>query len=198
MKIGIFGGTFDPPHMGHFILASEGYAQLGLDCVFWVLTPTPPHKPDRNITAHELREKMLELVLERDPNFILSRVDIKRSPPHYAVDTLEIFEENHPDDELFYLIGGDSLRDLHLWARPQQLIDRVDGLAVYSRSQANLASNQYDPELKGLDKKLIQIEGPLIEISSSDIRLRIREGRPYRYFLPTYIHSFIEKHHLYS
>jgi len=198
MKIGIFGGTFDPPHMGHFILASEGCSQLGLDRVFWVLTPTPPHKPDRNITTHELREKMLELVLERDPNFILSRVDINRPPPHYAVDTLEIFQENYPDDELFYLIGGDSLRDLHLWERPQQLIDRVDGLAVYSRSQANPPSNQYDPELKGLENKLIQIEGPLIQISSSDIRLRIREGRPYRYFLPAFIHSFIEKHHLYS
>ncbi len=198
MKIGIFGGTFDPPHVGHLILAAEFFDQLELDQVYWVLTPNPPHKPDRNITPVKLRERMLRLILDEDPLFVLSRVDINRPPPHFAADTAKIFRDNHPDCELTYLIGEDSLRDLPIWERPQQLIDRIDRLGVYSRSGVDPDLVKIMSKIEGLSEKMIRISEPLIQISSSEIRRRIQEGKPYRYFLPMAVYSFIEKHELYG
>lgn len=198
MNIGIFGGTFDPPHVGHFILAAEFLDQLGLDRVYWVLTPNPPHKPDRTITPVNLREKMLRLILDEDPHFVLSRVDIDRPPPHFAADTVKIFRDNHPNCELTYLIGEDSLRDLPVWERPQQLIDRIDHLGVYSRPGVDPDLVEITDEIKGLSEKMVRISEPLIQISSSEIRRRIREGKPYRYFLPVAVYSFIKEHDLYG
>ncbi|MFO8037013.1 MAG: nicotinate-nucleotide adenylyltransferase [Anaerolineales bacterium] len=198
MKLGLFGGTFDPPHIGHVILAAECCHQLALDEVDWILTPRPPHKPERDITPVKIREKMLHLIVDANPQFDLSRVDIDRPPPHYAADTVEIFRENHPGDDLIYLIGEDSLRDLPSWERPQELIERVDGLGVYARPGVDPDLVEIEDQIAGLSEKLIKIAGPLIQISSSEIRSRIREGKPYRYFIPPLVYSLIEEKHLYK
>jgi nicotinate-nucleotide adenylyltransferase len=198
MKLGLFGGTFDPPHIGHFILASECCHQLALDQVQWILTPSPPHKPERDITPVKIRERMLHLILDENPQFVLSRVEMDRPAPYFAADTVEIMRENHPGDGLLYLIGEDSLRDLPLWERPQQLIERVDGLGVYARPGVHPDLGEIKDQIVGLSEKLIEITGPLIQISSSEIRRRIREERPYRYFVPQLVYSFIEEHNLYE
>ena len=119
MRLGIFGGTFDPPHIGHLVLASEAYHQLKLDRLLWVLTPRPPHKPNQQITALEYRIEMVQAIVEDEPTFELSRVEIDRPPPHYAVDTVEILGKRFPGARLIYLVGGDSLRDLPLWRHVQ-------------------------------------------------------------------------------
>src|SRR4030042_4938152 len=102
MRLGIFGGTFDPPHVGHLILADEARVQLGLERVLWVLTPNPPHKMDQAITPLVDRLDMLRAALGDALHFELSRVDIDRPPPHYAVDTVRLLRRHHPDDTLVY------------------------------------------------------------------------------------------------
>ena len=115
MKIGIFGGTFDPPHMGHLILAEEACWQLQLDHVLWVLTPFPPHKKDRIISPVQDRLSMVQFAITENDRFKLSRVDIDRQPPHYAVDTVSILQQSSVNDEFYYLMGADSLIDLPTW-----------------------------------------------------------------------------------
>ena len=108
--VGVFGGTFDPPHIGHLILASEGLLRLKLDVVQWVLTPIPPHKPKSPVTPLENRIEMLEVIIDRDPEFELSRADIDRSPPHYALGTMGWLRDKFPQDEF---TPTDVLGDFH-------------------------------------------------------------------------------------
>lgn len=197
MKIGIFGGTFDPPHIGHLILTMELSHQLALDRVYWVLTPAPPHKPDQAITPVDLREEMLRSILDGEPTFDLSRVDIDRPPPHYAVDTVHIFRRQFPGDELVYLMGEDSLRDLPDWERPGEFLAAIDHLGVFSRREVEPEVAPLTAALEGLPGKLHLSHGPLIQISSSEIRARVKGGRPYRYFLPPAVYSIVEENHLY-
>ena len=111
MRIGVFGGTFDPPHLAHLILAEEARYQLALERVLWVLTPESPLKPNDRITPVEQRLDMLEAALIENPAFEVSRVDLDRPPPHYAFETLKILKGSFSKGELFYLMGGDSFRD---------------------------------------------------------------------------------------
>ena len=112
MRIGIFGGTFDPPHVGHLILAAEARDQLDLDCVLWVVTPDPPHKTTRALTPLETRLVMVHAAIDGDERFQISRIEIDRPGPHYSADTVRILAEEYPGSQLYYLMGGDSLRDL--------------------------------------------------------------------------------------
>ena len=116
--IGIFGGTFDPPHLGHLILAAEALYQLQLNRLLWVLTPEPPHKPGRPIAPLPHRLEMLQRAIAQTPGFELSSIEIDRPGPHYTIDTLEILRIQFPAADFALLIGGDSLRDLPGWHRP--------------------------------------------------------------------------------
>ncbi len=136
--IGIFGGTFDPPHIGHLILAAEAHAQLGLDRLLWVLTPDPPHKQDRVITLLEHRLAMVRLALADAPEFELSTVEMDRPGPHYALDTVKIIADQNPGANLVYLMGGDSLRDLPLWHRPADFVKACHFIGVMRRPGDNI------------------------------------------------------------
>ena len=114
-QIGLFGGTFDPPHLGHLILASEAYAQLKLDRLLWILTPEPPHKQDQPITSIAHRLAMVKLAIEGNPIFELSRVELDRPGPHYTLDTIDLIAEEYPEADITPIIGGDLLRDLPKW-----------------------------------------------------------------------------------
>ena len=131
--IGIFGGTFDPPHLGHLILAAEAYAQLGLERCLWVLTPDPPHKQGQSITPLKHRLAMLKLAIAGDPQFELSTVDLDRPGPYYAVDTVKILAAQIPGANLVYLMGGDSLRDLPKWHLPADFVDACHAIGVMRR-----------------------------------------------------------------
>src|SRR5574340_405932 len=125
-RIGIFGGTFDPPHVGHLILASEACAQLKLTRLLWMLTPDPPHKQDQEITPLEQRKAMVEYSILGDRSFELSLLEVERPGPHYTLDTVRILRERHPQAEIVLLIGGDSLHDLPTWYRPAELVRACD------------------------------------------------------------------------
>jgi len=132
MRVGVFGGTFDPPHVGHLILAGEAVDQLGLQRLLWVLTPNPPHKLNQAVTSLEIRLEILQAAIEENPVFEISRVEMDRPGPHFAVDTVGMLAKLLPKAELFYLIGGDSLHDLPTWCDPQGFIQTISGLRGYA------------------------------------------------------------------
>jgi nicotinate-nucleotide adenylyltransferase len=197
--LGLLGGTFDPVHLGHLILADEALAQLNLDAALFILTPTPPHKVIAQITPVETRRRMMELALEGLEGLELSDVDILRPGPHYALDTVRLLRKSNPADELIYLIGEDSLATLPEWHRPEELIAVCDSIGVMRRSgtgreEVASALNNLD----GLAGKLVWIDAPQIEISSTDIRARVAAGRPYRFLTPPAVYRYIRDHHLYT
>ena len=197
-KLGIFGGTFDPPHVGHLILASEALNQLDLDYTVWVLTPDPPHKRGQKIASLAHRLTMVQMAIARDKHFFLSRVDIDRPGPHYAVDTIRLLRDNYPDQELIYLMGGDSLQDLPQWHKPQEFLSLVDGIGVMRRPGDEIDLSELIDVLPELGSKLNFVTAPLLEISANQIRRRISDHRVYRYYLLPVIHDYIEKHQLYQ
>jgi nicotinate-nucleotide adenylyltransferase len=197
MRMGIFGGTFDPVHVGHLILAGEALDQLALDKLYWLLTPNPPHKPDREITSITTRVDMLQAAILGNDKFELSRLDIDRPPPHYAVDSLHLFRQRLPEAQLIYLMGGDSLGDLPDWHQPQQFIQACDGLGVMRRPGDHVDLSGLEKELPGITEKVRFVDAPLLEISSSIIRSRVAEGRHYRYYLPAAVCEIILSRGLY-
>jgi nicotinate-nucleotide adenylyltransferase len=196
-RFGIFGGTFDPPHVGHLILAAEARSQLNLDRVLWVVTPNPPHKTGRAISPLEVRTELVRAALDDDQQFEISRVEIDRPGPHYSADTVQILGRQNPGVDLFYLMGGDSLHDLPTWMRPQQFLDCLAGIGVMRRPQDFIDLPRLERVLPGIVAKVHFVDAPLLEISSTSIRERIAVGRHYRYFLPHQVYEMIQARGLY-
>lgn len=190
-RIGIFGGTFDPPHMGHLILAAEARDQLGLDCVLWVVTPDPPHKWDRSVSSLAVRLELVQAALGSDSSFQISRVEIDRPGPHYSADTVQILAGQYPDAELYYLMGGDSLHDLPTWVRPQEFVNSLTGIGVMRRPQDFVDLPWLERQLPGIASRIHFVDAPLLEISSTSIRERAALQRHFRYFLPSAVYTLI-------
>ncbi|HWQ83444.1 MAG TPA: nicotinate-nucleotide adenylyltransferase [Anaerolineales bacterium] len=197
MKIGVFGGTFDPPHIAHLILAQEACNQLGLERLLWVLTPNPPHKRGRKMTAAPQRWAMLQLAVQDNPRFVPSRVDIDRPPPQYAVDTLHLLAQAYPKAELVYLIGGDSLRDLPHWHRPLDVVAASAAIGVLHRPRTRIDLKKLEARLPGLSAKIRWIAGPRLDISATHIRRLAGEGKEFRYYLPEAVYTYIRENQLY-
>jgi nicotinate-nucleotide adenylyltransferase len=195
--IGIFGGTFDPPHLGHLILAAEARAQLGLERLLWVLTPDPPHKQDQSIAPLQHRLEMVKLAIANDPQFEISSVEMTRPGPHYALDTVHILAEQNPEVNLAYLMGGDSLNDLPHWHRPADFVSACHLIGVMRRPGDTVELAALEKSLPGLRSKVRFVEAPLLNIAAREIRKRIAEGRPFRYFLPERVYEYIDEHGLY-
>jgi nicotinate-nucleotide adenylyltransferase len=196
-RLGVFGGTFDPPHIAHLALAVEALHQLDLRRVLWVLTPDPPHKPDADITPLELRLELVQAAITGEPACVLSTVDIDRPPPHYSLDTLRILKASYPGDELVYLMGGDSLRDLPGWHAPQEFVAACHALGVMRRPRARINLSRLESKIPGLSAKVCFFTAPRFDISASDIRRRIRLGYPYRYMLTERVAAIIQERSLY-
>jgi nicotinate-nucleotide adenylyltransferase len=198
MRVGIFGGTFDPPHIGHLILAEDACEQLKLDQVLWVLTPFPPHKTMQKISPVQVRMSMVLLAIAGNIKFRLSRVDMDREPPHYAADTVALLREKNPKDELFYLMGADSLNDLLSWREPQRFVSLCQGIGVMMRHDETPGISKAELEIGGLKEKVYFLKTPVVEISGSDIRDRAANGKSFRYLAPDKIHQYILNHKLYQ
>lgn len=196
-RIGIFGGTFDPPHIGHLILAGEAEGYLRLDRLLWLLTPDPPHKRNQVLTDWQHRQSMLDLCLANNPSFELSRLDIDRPGPHYAVDTLKILAGQHPNAELVYIMGGDSLRDLPTWHKPLEFVEACHSLGVMRRPGDSIHLSDLEKEIPGISSKVCFMDAPLLGISSHQIRQRVIEKRPFRYYVTHAVFTYIEEHQLY-
>lgn len=193
--IGILGGTFDPPHLAHLILAEEAVHRLELTAVLWVPTAEPPHKPDQPITPIEHRLRMVELAIAGNPAFAVSRVDIDRPGPHYSVDTVTIIKGEYA--QVAFLMGADSLDQILSWHRPRDLVNACSALAVMKRPGVDPNLEELDEQLPGLQAKLQVLEAPMVDISSQAIRRRIREAHPHRYVLPQRVVEYIHSERLY-
>jgi nicotinate-nucleotide adenylyltransferase len=180
------------------ILASEAQDQLHLDRLLFVLTPCPPHKLDQPVTPVDHRLELLQAAISDNPAFDLSRVDMDRPAPHFAADTVELLRRVYPQAELIYLVGGDSLHDLPAWREPGRLLAACDALGVMRRPGDAVNLDRLEQAIPGLSAKVRFIDAPLLEISSSEIRQRLAEGRPVRYFLPPAVYRLILERDFYN
>lgn len=188
-KIALFGGTFDPIHLGHLKVAEWVKDVLNLDKVIFIPNHIHPFQKRKNITSSEYRLKMLELALQEYPQFDLDSVEIARKGVSYTIDTILHFQKLYPQTDLFLLIGADNLLELPKWKDTQGILSLVK-IVVYNRE-----SRQSVPMM---DKNhFIFLESPKIEISSTDIRERLAEGRSCKSMLPAEVINFIDKNKVY-
>lgn len=196
-RIGLFGGTFDPPHIGHLILAGEAVFQFDLTRFLWVLTPDPPHKLDNPITPLKHRLPMLQRMIMHNPAFEISRVEIDRPGPHYTIDTVRLIAQQEPDAELYLLIGGDSLHDLPTWRLSADLVAEVSNIGVMRRPGDSIDLTSLEEKLPGVTEKVRFLDALVQPVSSSELRRRVAAGEMYRYYVAPEVYDYIETNQLY-
>lgn len=196
-RIAIFGGTFDPIHIGHLILAEEAHFQLALDHVFLVPAGDPPHKQERRLTPMTHRFAMCEMATADIDYIAVSRVDADRPGPHYTADMVRLMrKEVGPETQLFFLMGMDSLRDLPSWREASWLIENCT-LVALSRHDVTLDWVKLEAELPGVTERVIILDMPELEIASHKIQRRVKLGQPIRHQVPRLVEGYIHKHKLY-
>ena len=194
-RLGFFGGTFDPIHNGHLILASYAAQAADLDIVLFAPAADPPHK-DRAVTPVAHRIEMLIRAIDRDARFELTTVDLDRDGPHYSVDTLKILASQLPESELFFLMGSDSFRDLPTWYEPQRIVEYAR-LIVGQRPHSSFDWSALQEALPNVVQNSEFVEIPLIDISSTAIRNRVARGQPIAYLVPWEVKEYIDSCGLY-
>ena len=199
MKAGIFGGTFDPIHLGHLIIAEEARCRFKLDKIIFVPAGQPWMKADRTITSGEHRLAMLRISTASNPYFEISSVELERTGPTYTVDTLEqLWKELGYTSQLYLLLGWDSLKDLPKWKAPLR-ISRMATLVAFPRPGYEKPDvTKLESEVPGLTEKLVMQDGPYIGISSTCIRQKIADGHSIRYKVPEAVAQYITDHRLYE
>ncbi len=198
MNLGILGGTFDPVHCGHLAIAEEAQRQIGLEEVIFVPAGHPYFKDPLGISPAPERLKMLELALVERVNFQISLLEIEREGPSYAVDTLlQLHERYGTGTGLYFILGWDSLMSLPLWRDPEKLLAlcRIVGAPRPGFFQPDLS--QLENQLPGVTDNLIILKGPCLDISSSDIRRRVRLGLPFADRVPAGVAEYIREKGLY-
>lgn len=190
--LGILGGTFDPIHNGHLIIAQALLEQLKLARLLFLISARPPHKKTATMAPWEDRLQMVRLALQGDPRFGISDLEIQREGPSYTVETMEKLQNQYGHRyRVLFVIGADSILEIFNWREPQRLLE-TSSLVVVPRPGFDLA--QLDPRVA---EKVTLIHAPLIEISSTEIRRRVRQGRSIRYLLPQRVADYIHANGLY-
>lgn len=201
MKIAVFGGTFDPPHKGHINLARSVVEGYHADRVLFVPSPNPPHKLHKNVTPFEHRLKMLKLAMNDDLLFDYSDMEQRRLPePSFSIKTMAELTEQYPDDELFWLIGGDSLLNLHSWYKSEELV-RNYNLMIYPRPGEEVTYDQLSRHWNADDsRKLYEsiLELPVFDVASTNIRDAVRSGEDVSSVLTSEVTAYIKEHKLYG
>lgn len=198
-QLGLVGGTFDPPHYAHLILAEHARDELDLQQVLFVPAGTPPHK-DSTRTPVQHRLAMLALAIQANPAFAISRVDVDRPAPHYSIDMINLMLDLYPDTGLHFIMGEDSFRDLPTWNAALGMVasGRVR-LVVMQRPGAGATfPAMHEAILPGLAPYVTMLSSRMVEISSTDIVRRLRTGRSVRYLLPDTVLAYIQEHGLYT
>jgi nicotinate-nucleotide adenylyltransferase len=200
MRIGIFGGTFDPVHMGHLILAEQCRAQANLDEVWFVPSAQPPHKSNRPLTRFDQRCDMVELAIAGHPSFRVDRIEKERIEPSYTAVTLEQLHARHPGNDFFLLMGSDCLPDLPGWYEPRKVVS-LAGLVVVPRPGVMLWTAERLAKSLGLEAPAVRLQFvacPMIEIASRELRRAISDGMSVRYMVPRAVEEYIRDRKLYS
>ena len=199
MNIGALGGTFDPVHLGHLVIAEEVRAHLKLDKVLFVPSGHPWLKEDRLVTPAEHRLAMLRLALESNPHFEISTADIDRKGPSYTVDTLDDLKRKlGTGANLFFIMGMDSLRDMPLWKEPGRIVQQCKLVAVRRPGYARPDIDGLDRIVPGISKNLLFVDITLLSVSSREIRRRAAAGISIKYLVPEAVEQYIAANGLYK
>lgn len=187
-RIGILGGTFNPPHLGHLLMAEQVGNQLELDEVWFMPTAKPPHAPGKTTIASQHRVQMIQLAIENNPLFKVQPYEIHRGGVNYTVDTMKHFVETYPESDFYFIIGSDSANDLSTWKQIDELVQLVQFVGVRRPGEFPY-QGQYP---------ILWVDSPLIELSSTEIRLRVYLEQSIRYQVPSKVAAYIQEHRLYE
>lgn len=192
MRIALFGGSFNPPHIAHLIVAEVARDQFGFDAVWWVPNATPPHKTDDQLAPAADRLAMTRAAIDGHAGFDVCDVEIERPGVSYTVDTVRTLVEQHPAATFSLLIGSDSLDAFHTWREPDAIADLAD-LVVYKRpgGLGDVAAPRFANNAR-------YVAAPMLEVSSTEVRTRCREDRSIRYMVPPAVRAYIRTHGLYG
>jgi nicotinate-nucleotide adenylyltransferase len=196
LRVGVFGGAFNPPHLGHLVCAQEVLLQLELERVLFVPVGEPPHRKLDDDPGGETRLEMVELAIAGDERFAASRLELDREGPSYTSRTLEQLSSDAPDDERFLLLGGDQAASLPTWHEPEKVLEMATVAAVERVGWSRSAIGIQLARLRGADR-VRYLDMPLIQISSTGVRRRVREGKAIRYLVPPAVEEYIAGHDLY-
>ena len=194
MRIGLFGGAFNPPHLGHLVCAQEAHAQLELDVVVWVPVGQAPHREIPQDPGPEARLQMCDYATAGDERFGLSRIEVDRDGPSYTAETLRELAERSPSDELVLILGGDQAAALPAWHQPDEVI-RLATVAVAECAGSDRA--RVEDALAGRTEAVF-FDMPRIDVSSTMVRERAAGGRPIRYLVSDKVANFIGAQSLYG
>jgi nicotinate-nucleotide adenylyltransferase len=197
MRIGILGGTFNPPHLGHLVAAQEAYRELDLDRVVLIPAGIPPHKPVDDEPGPQHRLELCRLAVGDDERFTVSDLELRRDGPSFTVDTLKTLRTQSPSDDLFLILGGDIAAGLPNWHEPERVLELATVAIAKRRGTAKAAVQGALAQLTGGERARF-FEMPRIGISSTMVRRRVRAGQPIRYFVPDGVMHYIETHGLYG
>jgi nicotinate-nucleotide adenylyltransferase len=200
MRIGIFGGTFDPVHLGHLILAEQCRDQAGLDEVWFLPSYHPPHKAAAAVTRFEQRCDMLELAVAGHPAFRIERVEKELPPPSYTAETLAELHRRHPGNEFALLMGSDGLPDLPAWYEPRRVVE-LAGLVVVPRPGVMLWTADRLAKALGIPAEQVRLRYvacPMIEIASRELRRAVADGMSVRYLVPRAVEEYVRDRKLYA
>jgi nicotinate-nucleotide adenylyltransferase len=197
LRVGILGGAFNPPHLGHLVSAQESMSQLELDRVVFMPVGEAPHREIPGDPGAEARLEMVELAVADDQRFDTSRMELDREGPSYTADTLEQVAKESPDDELFLILGGDQAAALGAWHEPEKVLERAT-VAVFER--VHWGRNAIVIKIGRLPgaERVRYLDMPLIQVSSSAIRRRVSEDLPIRYLVPDRVEDYIRENNLYA
>jgi len=196
VRLGVLGGTFDPVHTGHLVLAEQAREQLRLDRVLWVPAGDPWRKAGEPVSPAEDRLVMVRLAIEGNDGFEVSTTELDRAGPTYTLDTLQQLRGEYAAEELFFLLGLDALADLPNWHKPAELI-RLALLGVARRGDEQPRSAELERQMPGLEERVRWVEMPRLDISGTELRRRASEGRSLRYLVPPAVASYVREHGLY-
>lgn len=197
MRLGLLGGTFNPPHLGHLVCAQEAHSQLGLDRVLFVPARIPPHKPVEHEPGPEHRLQLCRLAVAADERFAVSDMELQREGLSFTVDTLKMLRTQAPQDELVLIIGGDIAAGLTEWHEPEQVLELATVAIAARRGTSRDAVDGTLAQLDAGDRARF-FAMPRIEVSSTMLRRRVGAGEPIRYFVPNQVEDYIQRHGLYS
>jgi nicotinate-nucleotide adenylyltransferase len=197
-SVGILGGTFNPPHIGHLVCGQEARGQLGLDRVVLMPVHAPPHKQVGEDPGPDVRAQLCRAAVAGEDGFEVSTLEIERGGPSYTVDTLRELHGSQEGDELTFIVGGDMASSLPSWREPEAVLE-LARLAVAEREELRRqAIAERLGALRGAGERVIFFTMPRLDISSSDVRARIAEGRPVRWLVPAGVAGEIERRGLYG
>ena len=197
MRLGILGGTFDPVHRGHLVLARAARDEMGLDRVLFIPAGQPWRKADGDVTSADQRLAMLRLALEGEETFEIALLELEREGPSYAADTLEALRRDWPNDELFFILGEDALVDMPNWARPRRILELVMLVVARRAGVGREAVEEAARRVPGLLERTAWLKMPLLSSSGTEIRARASRGLPIGDLVPSAVETYIREHALY-